>query len=333
MTSPPTSASGAILADAARVALRAPSVMNTQPWQWRFTADVLELHADRGRQLEVADPVGRLLTLSCGAALDHARTALVADGHEVVVERQPDPAQPDLLARLGVTGTREPDLADLALRAAIERRHTDRRGYGDQPVPPPVVRRLCAVAQERGAALHVVRDDQLPALAAAATRASEVELTDPEYRVELIRWTNRPQWSGDGVPAGTAVTAAAPRPVPVRELSLGPERGMAAGPGTDRGACYAILFGDGDEPADWLRAGEALSAVLLTATAAGISAAPMSDVIEVGGTRERLRGLLSRLGHPYLVLRFGFAVAPGTVPATPRRDIAEVVDEHRRGGI
>lgn len=313
------------LNDAVRVAQRAPSVLNTQPWRWHPTAEALELYADRGRQLDVADPAGRLLTLSCGAALDHARVALTADGYDVTVERWPDAARPDLLARLRVTGTRDPDLADFALRAAIDRRRTDRRGYDDRPVPPPVVRRLSIVARDNGAALYVVREDQVPALAAAVERAGALELADPRYREELIRWTNRPQWSGDGIAAGSAV-AAARRRVPVRELSLGPERRMGSGPGSDRGACYAILSGDADEPADWLRAGEAMSAVLLAATAAGISAAPTSDVVEVGGTREQLRRLLSGLGHPYLVLRFGFA-APGAVPETPRRDVAEVVDE------
>jgi hypothetical protein len=243
-----------------------------------------------------------------------------------VVERWLDAAAPDLLARLRVTGTRDPELVDLTLRAAIDRRHTDRRGFGDRPVPAPALRRLCAIARDKGAALYLVRDDQVPALAVAVDQAGALELADPRYRAELVRWTNRPQWSGDGVPAGSAV-ATAPRRVPVRELSLGPERGMDPGPGTDRGACYAILFGEGDEPADWLRAGEALSAVLLTATAVGVSAAPISDVVEVGGTRERVRRLLSGLGHPYLVLRLGFAAGPGTVPETPRRDIAEVVTE------
>ena len=75
------------LAAAARDALQAPSVFNTQPWRWRIDGDALELRADRDRQLTVADPDGRLLLLSCGAALHHVRVALAAAGWGVRVRR------------------------------------------------------------------------------------------------------------------------------------------------------------------------------------------------------------------------------------------------------
>jgi len=313
------------LAEAARVARLAPSVFNTQPWRWQVGSDAMDLCGDRARQLE-ADPAGRMLAISCGAALHHARVALAASGHRAAVERLPDADQPDLLARIRITGPYEPDLADLALREAIDRRRTDRRGYADRQVPDVVVARLRAAVEEQGAWLHVVPDEQLPMLAAATARAGELELADPDYRAELIRWTNRPQWSGDGIPPATAVRST-PRRVPVREFSLGPEDGTDPGPGDDRGAVYAILYGDRDDTLGWLRAGEALSAVLLAATAVGLSAAPASAPIEVTATRELVRGLLSGLGHPFLILRFGFGAVTGAAPAAPRRDPSEVIEE------
>jgi nitroreductase len=51
--------------DALAVAVRAPSIHNTQPWSWRLTPDRLVLRADRSRQLEVADPDGHSLLVSC----------------------------------------------------------------------------------------------------------------------------------------------------------------------------------------------------------------------------------------------------------------------------
>jgi len=75
---------------AAEAALRAPSVFNTQPWRWRVTGDALELSADPDRRLAVTDPDGRLLLISCGTALHHARTALAAAGWSATVERLPD---------------------------------------------------------------------------------------------------------------------------------------------------------------------------------------------------------------------------------------------------
>jgi nitroreductase len=55
-----------VLAEAAIAAGAAPSIHNTQPWQWRVHADAVELRAARDRQLTATDPDGRMLTISCG---------------------------------------------------------------------------------------------------------------------------------------------------------------------------------------------------------------------------------------------------------------------------
>jgi hypothetical protein len=86
-----------LLATAAKDALRAPSVLNTQPWTWRLEDEVLELHADRDRQLEVVDREGRQLVLSCGVALHHARLSVIG-GHEAVVRLLVETFTDDLLA-------------------------------------------------------------------------------------------------------------------------------------------------------------------------------------------------------------------------------------------
>ena len=41
--------------------VRAPSIHNTQPWRWVYRPGVLELYADRSRQLPALDPDGRAL--------------------------------------------------------------------------------------------------------------------------------------------------------------------------------------------------------------------------------------------------------------------------------
>jgi nitroreductase len=51
----------AALDTAARLAMRAPSALNTQPWRWRVHGDALELRADYDRQLTAVDPEVRLL--------------------------------------------------------------------------------------------------------------------------------------------------------------------------------------------------------------------------------------------------------------------------------
>jgi hypothetical protein len=63
---------------AVAMAIRAPSVHNSQPWSWRIGNSTLHLYAEQDRQLIETDPDGRDLMLSCGAALHHLRVSLAA---------------------------------------------------------------------------------------------------------------------------------------------------------------------------------------------------------------------------------------------------------------
>jgi nitroreductase len=312
-----------ILHQAAQSAMAVPSIFNTQPWRWQVAQSTLRLWAQRERQLLVADPEGRMLTVSCGVALHHARAALAAAGYAAVVDRLPDAGDPDVLAEITLTGGHTPSAAEHAMAEAIPRRRTDRRAFSSDPVPVEKARALVDVAESQGAHLHLVHKDQIATLALAAVHADALQLTDPDYRKELIRWTNRPAWSGDGVPVATAVQRA-PRAVPVRDFAPFGGSVLPAGAHTDRGALYALIFTDGDAALNWLRAGEALSAVLLTATASGLGTAPISDVTELAVTREQLRRMLSGIGYPQMAVRIGHSPVDPP-PFVPRRVPNEVI--------
>jgi nitroreductase len=307
----------AVLAEAAAAAGYAPSVHNTQPWFWRVSGDTLQLFADRSRQLPNADPDGRLLIMSCGAALHHARMSLAAEGWQASIRRMSDSDDPGLLA--SVTLGEHIGSSPTAMRQfqAMQIRHTDRRPVGAQPVPEKDLEEIRKSAVAEGTNLHVLKPGQVIELASASARADQLEVTDPEQRQELAYWIGGDRPPGTGVPASSILDRPSQTVVPGRDFARSGT--LEPGPGHDKEAAYAILFGSGDGPADWLRAGEALSAAWLTAQQLGLSVLPFSAVIEVPATRETLRRLLAGVGYPYLVLRLGTA-DPGlsAAPKTPR---------------
>ena len=146
-----------------------------------------------------------------------------------------------------------------------------------------------------------------------------IELTDPAYRADLSNWVNRPPSQRDGVPIDTTVPPAA-RPVPVRDFT-----GTAPEAATlhdrvelaDTHARYAVLFTDADEPRDWIAAGEALSAVLLTATAEGLATSMMSDLVS-GRSLFRMRNSSSA---------YSFGLRSTAAPA--RRTVRRIVSISR----
>lgn len=319
------------LAEAAGMAGHAPSVHNIQPWRWKVLPDALELRVVRPSQLAAHDPEGRLLVISCGTALHHARVALAAEGWTPVVERMPDPTQADLLARL--TGFQhtgaDPDAMHIV--QCMQVRHTDRRPVSDEPVSTAALGEIDRAATREGVNLQVLDDDQKIELAGAAQHAAAVEAEDPQLQEELAYWTSR-AGTGTGLPPEVLPQEAPQTTVPAR--NFGRPGMLPIGPGHDRAAVYGMLWGTEDEPDSWLRAGEALSAAWLTATRLGVSLVPLSGVVEVEGTRETLRRVLAGLGHPYIVMRLGITdPTHAGPPHTPRLETAQTVDTSAvRGG-
>jgi nitroreductase len=311
--------------DAATAAGNAPSILNTQPWQWRVRRDGLDLFANRSRQLAAGDPQGRQLMLSCGAALHHARIALAANGWAVHVARLPMASDPDLLATLVLTGRAPITMEALRLASVMRIRHTDRRPVSERPIPDVGLQAITAAARVEGN-LHVLTPENVADLGSAAGRAAVVEAGDTQIAAELMYWTGRARLSGTGLPASVLPDHPTQTTVPSRDF--GRSGTLPVGAGHDWAAVYALLFGDGDGPQDWLRAGEALSGAWLTATTIGVSVVPLSGVVEVASTWHTLRHLLAGLGHPYLALRLGISDPEQhqLSPRTPRLPVTEVVD-------
>ena len=310
------------LTAAATVAGRAPSIHNTQPWRFVVDGPVLELHSEPSRWLTELDPQGHMMLVSCGAAVHHATVSLAADGWRTEVDR-PAGMEADLLARIRVLGRGEPDPLAVRRLAASARRRTDRRTVPAEPVPADALAAVIDAVAGAGRHVHVLGRDQIVELAVAMEHAMHAEDTDDRQRAELARWVGGERAGGTGVPA-TSIPAEAPQTtVPARDFGVAGT--LAPGSGHDESAVFAVLYGSGDTPVDWLRAGEALSAAWLDAVDHGLTLMPVSAPAEIASTRLLLQRLVSYVGQPYLVFRLG--VAPADAPeGTPRLAAEETID-------
>ena len=310
---------------AAEFAGLAPSIHNTQPWRWRLAGSTLELRAARQRQLGVTDPAAHLLLVSCGAALHHAITALAAEGWRADVRRIPDRGDEDLLAAVTLTGRAGASTEAMHTVQVLRVRHTDRRPVSDVPPSPPAIEAIAAAAATAGSSLHVLRPDDVIELAAAADRAQDVELADPEWRDELSYWAGGVRANGTGIPGSAIPEAPLASTVPSRDFGRGGQLRVSAG--HDGAAAYGILFGQDNSPGGWLRAGEALSAAWVAAIEQGLSVVPMSAAVEIPVTRQSLRHILGNVAEPYLALRLGIADPDEPGPGhTPRLPVEQILD-------
>jgi nitroreductase len=313
------------LGEAATAAGYAPSIHNTQPWRWRQIGKVLDLHLDRARVLHITDPDTRLATLSCGAALHHARVALAAQGWRVAVVRLPDRADPDHLAQIHVERRAPLDPPSILDLRTIPLRHTDRRPVTGEPIGTVQLTAITAAVTAESTSLHKLTRDQVLELASAADHAQRVQADQSAWQAELAYWTGGRRPAGTGIPDAAIPDRATRTTVPGRDFGHHGDLPVTAA--HDKTAVFVMLYGPADEPLNWLRAGEALSAGWLTATQYGVSVLPHSAPIEMIGTRQAMRVILASTGHPYLLLRLGRIdpVDPGP-PHAPRLPADQTID-------
>ena len=194
-----------VLQKAVQLACRAPSVHNSQPWGWVAEGEVLRLFVDRRRTVPGTDRSGREAIISCGAVLDHLRVAMLAAGWDAVIERFPNPNDPDHLASIEFRSVDHVTDAQRDRADAILQRRTDRLPLGRPTywrLFEPVLR---STIDDSLATLDVLSDDVRPRLVEASQFTEALRRDDSLYHAELDWWTS-PFVVTEGVPPSALVS-------------------------------------------------------------------------------------------------------------------------------
>jgi hypothetical protein len=303
----------------------APSRSNTQPWEFLLRDGMIELHADDARRREVVDPRGREAVMSCGAALYYLRLAMRVFGHDAVVEMPASPDQPLLLARVRLGAAVTPTEDDQALFHAIRSRRTFRGRFRPQDLAPEMLRALGRAADQEAC--------RLVFLQSAAERRAVAELVadgDEALRDNPDFWREEAETTapGDGRPALAEFLTSFFWPVSgllQTPFILGKDRRLVID-----APAVAVLATEGDRTEDWLRAGQALAAVLLRADTFRVEASFLSQPMEVLRLRPGLQALVGG-SVPQLILRLGFTDGK-YLPHSPRRPVDESLRFDDRAG-
>ena len=318
---------GRVTRECLETAVLAPSVHNSQPWRFRVHPRGIDVLVDRSRQLAVIDPGGRELLISVGAAVLNLRVAILGHGRVPILRVLPDRGEPDLVARVTLGPVAVPDPTVHALLAAIPRRHTNRRPFTAAAVPRAVTDELVAAAAAEGATLAITDPIGRDTILGLAATAEDWQRAEAGYRDELTSWTVPPYGRCDGVPAHAFGPHDRYESVPLRDFALTQPELHRRDATFEAHPTVLVLRTTGDGPRDWVRAGQAMQRVLLTATVRGVATTPMTQALEVPDIR-RLLTDPTRHRYPQLILRVGYG-RPAS--ATPRRPLAEVLvpGEHR----
>ncbi|WP_275558644.1 hypothetical protein [Streptomyces sp. 5-6(2022)] len=335
----PAMLDAAILEKLISAAVAAPSIHNAQPWRYRLNPDTvsLEVRAAPERAPRYADPLGRALSVSAGAAVFNLRVAVAHFGWEPVVQLLPYRSQPDLLAtvrlaaspadRAGRYDDGHDDLYDV-----IWRRHSSRSPYSARRLPARVLCDLTEAARGDGATLRLADPEETAWLLRLTAEAERRVSGDPRRLAESRSWVR--DTGPYGIPPAVPPAALGPRDatgrLPMRGY-LGPRPDGSWG--DDRPTTpfatqptIAVLATGQDRRTDWLRAGQALEHVLLLATSHAVRASLLHQALEWSDLRWSLSGAHPAPGHVQMLIRLGYGPVG---PATPRDAAAEALDGRR----
>jgi nitroreductase len=311
------------LTQAALFAGQAPSIHNSQPWRLRSRENGLDLYEDTSRGLPGTDPHGRDRLISCGAAVRNAEIAMARVGHVPVSTLLPEGPGTPLVAALRAGPPRTPSPEVQRLYRAISERRTHRRIYMASCARDDLLPLFAAAVAPFGVRLAVLESARRARFARLVWSAAQQQARDDDMRRELREWT-RPDRTDDGVPARSQGNAAFPvdglltRTPPSTEAPPAwVEEDLANG-------TIAVLLVPRDGRTEWLQAGRALENLLLTITAEGLVASFLNQAVQQEEFRPELAAVVGEVGAPQMVLRIGEPLV--TVPRTPRRPLADVLD-------
>ena len=317
-----------VIEDAVATACRAPSLHNSQPWQWVLTRGELKLFLDPSRVM-TTDQSAREALIGCGIALDHLRVAMAAAGWQADISRFPNPANPNHLATFEFTPMAYVSERDQLRAQAICTRHTDRLPFSavtDWGSFEPIV---ASAGNRSSVHLEVLSEQMRPQLVEAAELAESLRLYNTVYHDELSWWT-APFENSEGIPYNALVSAAEGDRVNIGRVfpaSRRPERRLEI---PEDHAKVLLISTDEYGRADALASGEVLSAVLLDCTVAGLATCPITHVTEVTVARELIQSYMDHDAIPQVLIRVGVVPANETTPPlTPRRKLSEVLRVQR----
>ena len=313
-----------VIKDAVRLACRAPSLHNSQPWRFEVDGEVLHLFLDTSRIMPSTDRSGREAIISCGALLDHLRVAMAAAGWKAHVDRFPYPNNLDHLASIDFTAMKSVTEAHRRRADAILIRRTDRLPFA-APTEWESFEPLLRLAFDTDAVrLDVMSDEVRGELAEMSKLTDSLRLYDSSYNAELDWWTAPFEFS-EGIPYSSLVSADENQRVDIgRTFPLPHHRERRAEIPGDHSKILALST-YGDYRKDALISGEVLSAILLECTIAGLGTCTVTHITELRTTRELVAVVIGQDTVPQVLIRVGIAPTTNDAPATPRRPLDDVL--------
>jgi nitroreductase len=328
-----------------RAAILAANPHNTQPWLFRIENARIDLYADTRRQIANIDPYRREMYVGLGCALENLLLAAKAQGYSYEVSLAPNPADPNLAARIDLSPGQS---VESLLYRAIPHRHTNRGPYDTLRVlPKDTLLALTALGRDLSAVtLHwFATEEERGSLGRLIVQATQAITADKDQSRETATWF-RTHWKQvqehrDGITVDASgaseLTRALVKMLPRFSENQSDNFWLIATQDVQVATASAfgvLTVGNPDDIASRLECGQLWQRMHLWAVTHGLAMQPMNQVPE-RAAREQLVGLRPQFGnamqelmaeqdgHILMMFRIGYPKTDAL--ASPRRPLEDVL--------
>jgi len=310
-----------------RSAVKSPSGHNTQPWKFSKTDDGICIGPDFSRALPVADPYHRELYISLGCAAETAMIAARFYGYYPAMQI----IEPEAGYTIKIMMQRDDNIVQPELFSFINTRQTTRNLYDDRSIPVNDLETMETMVSEPGVGIRFFAgQNEIRQLGPFIAEASAMQIGNPEFKNELIRWMRfsekEAMHKGDGL-----YTASSGIPSIGRVLgSIVLKTAVTPGSETKRllkqlenSAAVVLFTSPGDNTDSWIKTGMAFQRFSLTATRLNLSHSFLNPPCQIAEVREKLSSGLGLAGeYPQLLIRLGYSKK---MPYSLRRNTCQVI--------
>ena len=308
-----------------RLASKAPSGHNTQPWRFRISDDQITILPNYKVALPVVDPDNRELFISLGCAVENLFIASEHLGYK---------AQISSCCPEGITINliRTSEIKDNPLFAQIEKRQTNRYLYNGKRISEETLEQISSLCKEDQVQFYIFEKESAIAqtIKEYIREGNKIQMNDKLFKSELLSWmrfnTKQVEATQDGLSHQVFGSPALPQYIAKHVVSmfLKPNLQNKSDMKKIDSSSHLVVFTTCTNTfKGWINSGRTLQHFLLKLSEQGISYAFMNQPCEVETLVSKLQSVLSvNNEYPTILLRIGYAKP---APYSPRKGIEKIL--------
>lgn len=303
-----------------KYAVLAPSGHNTQPWRFGHEGQTLRLEFDSSRHLAYSGSLAAEPHVSLGACLEVLRLAALGFGYELKIKYV---MQAELIATIQLGA---PTQADPSLLSAICHRASNRSFYKDEPLAKTAIDQLLTNELKEASLLAVTDKATIRYLAEETKIATEVIMSDPQFRAELSVWVrNNHTKQVDGMPGFVQGMPTPPSMIAkhvIKHLDISKGQAKKDSARVLNSPAVILVSAHQFSPQAFMEVGRLYARVCVLAQQAGLATNGVGAATIDPEAKLRIKNKLHLDYLPTALIRLGHATKPAR--HTPRRDPAKL---------